>query len=83
MGQLWYFGGIMGDNRSDRQVLKLLDFILYFIKSMHLKVYIIKGCKFIRQNDLAFDFVFGACNTFGSKSLLCFGTAEEGKTCHR
>lgn len=21
MGQLWYFGGIMGDNRSDRQVL--------------------------------------------------------------
>lgn len=50
---------------------------------MYLKVYKIKGCKFSRQKDLDFDFVFGACNTFGSKVLLCFGTAEEGKTCHR
>ena len=50
---------------------------------MNLKVYKIEECEFSPQKDLDFEFVSGACNTFGSKVLLCFGTEEEGKTCHR
>ena len=56
--------------------------------SFNIKISRIDGCNVKRINDLEFDFVFGACNTYKfdkEKILFCFSHSLDPKTnqeCH-
>ena len=72
MGQFWYFGG-QGD-ANKRQVNKSVIFNNQ-ITNIQFQVSKIVGCEMVRQNDMAFDFNQGSCNSFAQpkpRILLCF-----------
>ena len=69
MGQSWYFGGSTNNRQVNSQIFLNCNIVIQFQVSK------IIGCKMVRQNDLAFDFNDGSCNSFVQpkpRILLCF-----------